>query len=64
MCFPSTDIKTPELPIEQGADEVKSGAYKQAKKRRGYQSTVFPGQPLGASGTAAGSEPKKKLTGE
>jgi len=64
MCFPEPDVKTPEMPVQEGADEVKSGAFKQNKKRRGYQSTLLTGGTLGGVGTDMAGESKKRLLGE
>ena len=57
MCFPKPDIKTPEIPIQQGAEESKSATFKQAAKRRGYQSTILAGEQEATTG-------KKRLLGE
>ena len=57
MCFSTPDIKTPEMPQMKEADEAKSGAFKQAAKRRGYQSTILAGEQEAVTG-------KKRLLGE
>ena len=57
MCFPKPDIKTPEMPLQQGAEESKSATFKQAAKRRGYQSTILAGEQEATKG-------KKRLLGE
>ena len=57
MCFSTPDIKTPEMPVMKGADESKSGTFKQAAKRRGYQSTILAGEQEATTG-------KKRLLGE
>ena len=57
MCFGTPDIKTPEMPVMKEADESKSKAFKQAAKRRGYQSTILAGEQESATG-------KKRLLGE
>ena len=57
MCFGTPDIKTPEMPVMQEADESKSKTFKQAAKRRGYQSTILAGEQESATG-------KKRLLGE
>lgn len=57
MCFPQPDIKTPEIPVQQGAEESKSATFKQAAKRRGYQSTILAGEQEATTG-------KKRLLGE
>ena len=56
MCFPQPDIKTPEMPV-QHAEESKSATFKQAAKRRGYQSTILAGEQEATTG-------KKRLLGE
>ena len=57
MCFGTPDIKTPDMPAMKEADESKSGAFKQAAKRRGYQSTILAGEQESTTG-------KKRLLGE
>ena len=57
MCFPQPDIKTPEMPVQQAAEESKSATFKQAAKRRGYQSTILAGEQEATTG-------KKRLLGE
>ena len=57
MCFGTPDIKTPEIPAMKEADESKSGTFKQAAKRRGYQSTILAGEQETVTG-------KKRLLGE
>ena len=56
MCFGTPDIKTPEMPVMKEADESKSKIFKQAAKRRGYQSTILAGEQESATG-------KKRLLG-
>ena len=57
MCFSTPDIKTPEMPVMEDADESKSKIFKQAAKRRGYQSTILAGEQEATTG-------KKRLLGE
>ena len=57
MCFSTPDIKTPEIPVMEEADESKSKTFKQAAKRRGYQSTILAGESEPVTG-------KKRLLGE
>ena len=57
MCFGTPDIKTPEMPVIPEADEAKSKTFKQAAKRRGYQSTILAGEQESTTG-------KKRLLGE
>ena len=57
MCFSTPDIKTPEMPVMEDADESKSKTFKQAAKRRGYQSTILAGEQEATTG-------KKRLLGE
>lgn len=57
MCFGAPDIKTPDMPAMTEADESKSKTFKQAAKRRGYQSTILAGEQEATTG-------KKRLLGE
>ena len=57
MCFSTPDIKTPEIPVMKEAEEAKSGTFKEAAKRRGYQSTILAGEQEATTG-------KKRLLGE
>ena len=57
MCFSTPEIKTPEMPSMTEADESKSKTFKQAAKRRGYQSTILAGEQEATTG-------KKRLLGE
>ena len=57
MCFSTPDVKTPEMPVMQEPDEAKSRTFRQAAKRRGYQSTILAGEQEATTG-------KKRLLGE
>ena len=58
MCFGTPDIETPSMPVMQEAGESKNKTYKQAAKRKGYQSTILAGESQEAT------TGKKRLLGE
>ncbi len=59
MCFSAPDIQpTPALPQAKGADEAKSTAFRQNKRKRGYSSTLL------TSGMDETKTAGKRLLGE
>lgn len=59
MCFSTPDIKpTPALPPAKGADESKTATFRQAKRKRGYSSTLL------TSGMDETKTQGKRLLGE
>lgn len=61
MCFPEPDMKVPDMPVNEGAEETKSGVFKKAKKRRGYQSTILTDSGLGGASAQIGASAKRLL---
>lgn len=60
MCFSVPEMQTPQaIPESQGAQDAKGTAYKRARGKSGYASTLLTGGA--SSGSAAASGPKRLL---